>query len=65
MRRTWSDCRVAGSAIDSPCGAYFGTLCGLDPAPAALSDKTTVATMRLFAELIPKQRKTQDETVSA
>lgn len=41
-----------------PCGAYFGTLCGLDPNPASLSNKTTVATMRLFAELISKQLRT-------
>lgn len=43
-----------------PCGAYFGTLCGLNPAPASLSNKSTVATMRLFAELISKQLKTLD-----
>jgi GAF domain-containing protein len=41
-----------------PCGAYFGTLCGLDPHPASLSNKTTATTMRLFAELISKQLKT-------
>ena len=41
-----------------PCGTYFGTLCGLDPNPASLSNKTTVATMRLFAELISKQLQT-------
>jgi hypothetical protein len=40
-----------------PCGAYFGTLCGLDPQPASLSNKTTATTMRLFAELISKQLK--------
>ena len=44
-----------------PCGAYFGTLCGLDPNPAALSNKTTVTTMRLFAELISKQLKTAEQ----
>lgn len=43
-----------------PCGAYFGTLCGLDPHPASLSNKTTVTTMRLFAELISKQLKTAE-----
>lgn len=48
-----------------PCGTYFGTLCGLDPAPAGLSNKTTVTTMRLFAELISRQLKTQDAPVSA
>jgi hypothetical protein len=40
-----------------PCGTYFGTLCGLDPNPASLNNKTTVTTMRLFAELISKQLK--------
>jgi hypothetical protein len=48
-----------------PCGSYFGTLCGIDPAPAGLSNKTTVTTMRLFAELISKQLKTQDALVPA
>ena len=48
-----------------PCGAYFGTLCGLDPAPASLSNKATVTTMRLFAELISKQLRTADEAVPA
>ena len=48
-----------------PCGAYFGTLCGLDPAPASLNNKTTVTTMRLFAELISKQLKAADELVNA
>lgn len=36
-------------------GSYFGTLCGLDPEPARLTDSTTVATMHLFAELVSKQ----------
>jgi hypothetical protein len=48
-----------------PCGSYFGTLCGLDPAPASLSNKTTVTTMRLFAELISKQLKAGDALVNA
>lgn len=38
-----------------PDGAYFGTLCGLDPKPAVLSTPATVSTLRLFAELISKQ----------
>jgi signal transduction histidine kinase len=42
-----------------PGGEYFGTLCGLDPQPAALSDKVTVATISLFAELISKQLETE------
>jgi hypothetical protein len=48
-----------------PCGAYFGTLCGLDPNPASLNNKTTVTTMRLFAELISKQLKTAADVAQA
>ena len=47
-----------------PCGVYFGTLCGLDPAPASLSNKTTVTTMRLFAELISKQLAVHDPVLT-
>ncbi len=36
-------------------GAYFGTLCGLDPRPMQLSGQATVSTLTLFAELISKQ----------
>lgn len=36
-------------------GEYFGTLCGIDPLPAKLSDTKTVSTMTLFAELISQQ----------
>lgn len=38
-----------------PCGTYFGTLCGIDVHPTSLNNRTTVRTMRLFAELISKQ----------
>ena len=48
-----------------PCGTYFGTLCGLDPQPASLNNKTTVTTMRLFAELISKQLKPATEAAQA
>jgi signal transduction histidine kinase len=41
--------------IFRPDGAYFGTLCGLDPQPARLSAPVTVSTLQLFAELISKQ----------
>jgi len=41
--------------IFRPDGAYFGTLCGLDPQPATLSAPATVSTLQLFAELISKQ----------
>lgn len=40
-------------------GSYFGTLCGLDPQPHALSTPTTVDTLRLFAELISRQLDTE------
>jgi len=36
-------------------GAYFGTLCGLDPQPMLLSNPATVSTLQLFADLISKQ----------
>ncbi len=36
-------------------GAYFGTLCGLDPEPKPLSSGSTMATLQLFAELISHQ----------
>jgi hypothetical protein len=48
-----------------PCGTYFGTLCGIDPAPASLSNKTTATTIRLFAELVAKQLKPERELVAA
>jgi signal transduction histidine kinase len=38
-----------------PDGSYFGTLCGLDPAPATLSAPATASTLKLFAELISRQ----------
>lgn len=38
-----------------PDGEYFGTLCGLDPKRARLSDPATVSTMMLFSELISGQ----------
>lgn len=41
--------------IFRPDGAYFGTLCGLDPQPATLSTPATVSMLQLFAELISKQ----------
>lgn len=41
--------------IFRPSGEYFGTLCGLDPAPANLSNTATVSSMTLFAQLISMQ----------
>lgn len=42
-----------------PDGSYFGTLCGLDPEPAALTNPATVSTLELFAQLISKQLETE------
>ncbi|MBV7537765.1 HAMP domain-containing histidine kinase [Duganella sp. sic0402] len=36
-------------------GDYFGSLCGLDPQPAQLTQKATRNTLMLFAELISRQ----------
>jgi signal transduction histidine kinase len=36
-------------------GSYFGTLCGLDPNPAALNTPAVVSSMTLFAQLISVQ----------
>jgi len=38
-----------------PDGQYFGTLCGLDPATAQLTQRVTHNTLTLFAELISRQ----------
>ena len=46
-------------------GAYFGTLCGLDPEPARLTDKVNVSTMQLFAELVSKQLDAETKLVAA
>ena len=44
--------------VQRPDGAYFGTLCALDPLPANLSNTATVASMTLFAQLITKHLET-------
>lgn len=54
--------------IFRPDGFYFGTLCGLDPEPAKLSEGATVPALTLFAELISRQLETErslDATRSA
>jgi len=38
-----------------PDGEYFGTLCGLDPAPAQLSTDAMRKTLALFTELVARQ----------
>ncbi|HEY0065131.1 MAG TPA: GAF domain-containing sensor histidine kinase [Telluria sp.] len=42
-----------------PDGDYFGTLCALDPNPADLSNKATISSMTLFAQLITKHLETE------
>jgi signal transduction histidine kinase len=42
-------------------GAYFGTLCALDPRPARLREHKTVSMMRLFAQLISLQLHAEEE----
>jgi signal transduction histidine kinase len=42
-------------------GEYFGSLCGLDPQPKLLTTKSTVATLKLFAQLISTQLQFDDE----
>ncbi len=42
-----------------PDGAYFGTLCGLDPLAANVSNTATVTSMTLFAQLITKHLDTE------
>jgi signal transduction histidine kinase len=41
--------------IFRPGGEYFGTLCGLDPEQAPLSNPATFSTMKLFAQLVSLQ----------
>ncbi len=46
--------------IIRPGGAFFGTLCALDPRPARLSAPETVGMFKLFAELIGFQLDAQE-----
>jgi len=41
--------------LHRPSGEYFGTLCGLDPNKAELTQSSTSKTLSLFAELISRQ----------
>jgi len=45
--------------IFRPDGFYFGTLCGIDPEPARLSEGATVPALTLFAELVSRQLETE------
>ena len=42
-------------------GDYFGTLCGLDPLPKAISNSPALGAMTLFAQLISHQLDVQQE----
>lgn len=48
-----------------PDGSYFGTLCALDTAPANLSNKATITSMTLFAQLITKHLETEHRLVES
>ncbi len=48
--------------IFRPDGEYFGNICALDSAPAALRDDKTLAMMKLFAELISLQLTAEEES---
>jgi len=47
--------------IFRPNGDYFGTLCGLDPKPAKLSEPNIRSTLALFAQLISTQLASEQE----
>jgi signal transduction histidine kinase len=47
--------------IFRPNGEYFGNVCALDSAPAALRDAKTLTMMRLFSELISLQLTVEEE----
>lgn len=48
-----------------PDGAYFGTLCGLDPSSAELSKSSIKNTLMLFAELISRQLVNDDRIAAS
>ena len=48
-----------------PDGAYFGTLCGLDPAANVLSSPKVAETLKLFAQLISAQLETDRQLAEA
>jgi len=51
--------------IVRPDGEYFGTLCGLDPQPASLSNTQTLASLTLFAQLIALQLTSESALAAA
>jgi signal transduction histidine kinase len=46
-------------------GAFFGTLCAIDPRPAQLKNPQTIGTFRLFADLIGFHLEAQDRLASS
>ena len=48
-----------------PDGAYFGTLCGLDPVANELSTDKVISTLKLFAQLISVQLETERKLAEA
>jgi signal transduction histidine kinase len=51
--------------LHRPDGEYFGTLCGLDPAPAELTKISIKNTLMLFAELISRQLVSEDRIAAS
>lgn len=48
-----------------PDGDYFGTLCALDPLAANLTNKATITSMTLFAQLITKHLETEHRLIES
>ncbi len=48
-----------------PDGDYFGTLCALDPLAANLTNKATITSMTLFAQLITKHLETEHRLIAS
>jgi signal transduction histidine kinase len=51
--------------IFRPGGEFFGTLCALDPKPASVNTAQTVATFKLFADLVGFHLDAQDRLASS
>jgi signal transduction histidine kinase len=51
--------------IVRPGGAFFGTLCAIDPRPARLNSPETIGMFKLFAELIGSHLEAQDRLASS
>jgi signal transduction histidine kinase len=51
--------------IVRPGGAFFGTLCAIDPRPARLNSPETIGMFKLFAELIGSHLEAQDRLATS